>query len=68
MKIGAEPDDAADYWEEKKNIERHIKALTQGQVLCTNLSDEVKRADKKIQTVLEDTKPSSECSDLFKAT
>ena len=68
MKIGAEPDDGADYWEEKKNIERHIKALTQGQVLCTNLGDEVKRADKKIQTILEDTKTPSECSDLLKAT
>jgi len=49
MKIGSEPDDTADYWEERKNIERHIKAITQGQVLCTNLNDEIKRVDKKIQ-------------------
>jgi hypothetical protein len=68
MKIGAEPDDTADYWEERKNIERRIKALTQGQVLCTNLDAEVKRADKKIQSILADTKVPGESSDLLKAT
>ena len=68
MKIGAAPDDTADYWEERKNIERHIKALSQGQVLCTNLDDEIKRADKKIQSILADTKAPGECSDLSKAT
>lgn len=68
MKLGAEPDDTADYWEERKNIERHIKALTQGQVLCTNLDDEIKRVDKKIQSILDDTKAPGECSDLLKTT
>jgi hypothetical protein len=27
MKIGAEPDESADYWEERKTIEQHINAL-----------------------------------------
>lgn len=27
MKIGAEPDESADYWEERKTIEQHITAL-----------------------------------------
>lgn len=68
MKIGSEPDDSADYWEERKNIERHTKAITEGQVLCTNLDDEIKRANKKIQSILEETKTPHECSDLSKAT
>jgi hypothetical protein len=49
MKIGAEPDDSADYWEERKNIERHIKTITQGLVLSSNLDGEIKRVEKKIQ-------------------
>ena len=27
MKIGSEPDESADYWEERKTIDRHINAL-----------------------------------------
>ena len=27
MKIGAEPDESADYWEERKTIEKHINLL-----------------------------------------
>lgn len=27
MKIGAEPDESADYWEERKTIDQHMAAL-----------------------------------------
>ena len=27
MKIGSSPDDTADYWEERKTIERHLDEL-----------------------------------------
>lgn len=27
MKIGSEPDESADYWEERKSIDQHINAL-----------------------------------------
>ena len=27
MKIGSEPDESADYWEERKTIDQHINAI-----------------------------------------
>lgn len=56
MKLGAGPDDSADYWEERKNIDYKIKTLTNAKDQLGDVDGEMKKIENKIVVVLESTK------------
>jgi|APSaa5957512535_1039671.scaffolds.fasta_scaffold844500_1 hypothetical protein len=56
MKLGSQPDDRADYWEQRKNIEYKMGSLTNAVKQLGQVDGEMKQNENKLNQLLEAAK------------
>jgi predicted CopG family antitoxin len=66
MKKGSVPDESADYWEERKDIDRWIAALNKADATLKKIAAAYEEKDKKFKLLQTESKKSTEISHLKK--
>lgn len=68
MKTGAEPDDTADYWEERAQIEDNITKLMSAKSQLHEIEDVVNKKEGDVKTLLIKSKKTTDNATLEKVT
>ena len=64
MKLGSTPDESADYWEERKDIDLWIKCLTDAMKDVKKLEDNFKSKDAKVKDLFTQAKRENDIEPL----